>query len=261
MAMKSGFSYHTAFERAYSYDGVGNRVTATDHNAATTAYFADTSGTDTGGNVLNQYGKIDFPGAATIQPVHDADGNMTSGPVPGANGLDPGVPVPVNATLTWDGENRLVEAVVSGTTVTYLYDSQSRLISRSVGSSSTLYFYDGWNRIAEYVQNGSGHDLERSYLWGMDLSGSMQGAGGVGGLLAMSVHDTTTATFYPTFDGNGNVSEYINESGAKVAHFEYDPYGNLTVDSEDNADQFPYRFSTKPQDGTTGLYYYGYQIL
>jgi len=32
---------------------------------------------------------------------------------------------------------------------------------------------------------------------------------------------STSATFYPTYDGNGNVSEYINESGAKVAHFEY----------------------------------------
>jgi RHS repeat-associated protein len=77
----------------------------------------------------------------------------------------------------------------------------------------------------------------------------------------MTVHDTTTATFYPTYDGNGNVSEYIDENGAKVAHFEYDPFGNLTVDSESNAAAFPYRFSTKPQDLTTGLYYYGYRYL
>jgi len=44
-----------------------------------------------------------------------------------------------------------------------------------------------------------------------------------------------------------------------VAHFEYDPFGNLTVDSDSNAAQFPYRFSTKPQDLTTGLFYYGYR--
>jgi RHS repeat-associated protein len=93
----------------------------------------------------------------------------------------------------------------------------------------------------------------------MDLSGSMQGAGGVGGLLSMTVHDTTAATFFPTFDGNGNVSEYVNQSGARAAHFEYDPFGNLTVDSDENAAEFPYRFSTKPQDLVTGLYYYGYR--
>jgi RHS repeat-associated protein len=251
----------TAFERAYSYDGIGNRLTATDHNAATTSYFADTTGTAAGGNVINQYEKIEFPGSATIQPVHDADGNMTSGPVPGANGLNPGVPVPANSTLTWDAENRLVKVVVNSTTVEYDYDPQSRLISRTTGTTTTRYLYDGWNRIAEYENNGTGHTLKTSYLWGMDLSGSMQGAGGVGGLLSMTMHGTTPATFYPTYDGNGNISEYVNQSGVKAAHFEYDPFGNLTIDSENNASQFPYRFSTKPQDLTTGLLYYGYRWL
>jgi RHS repeat-associated protein len=40
---------------------------------------------------------------------------------------------------------------------------------------------------------------------------------------------------------------------------QYDPFGNLTVDEYMNADEFPYRFSTKPQDLVTGLYYYGYR--
>ena len=252
----------TAFERAYSYDGIGNRLSATDHTGSATNYFADTGGSTPGGNVLNQYAKIDYPGSNTLQPVHDDDGNLTTGPVPGVNGLTPGVPIPAGAALTWDAENRLVKAVVNSTTVHYDYDHQSRLISRSVGvspTSFTHYLYDGWNRIAEYETNGTGHTLKRSYLWGMDLSGSMQGAGGVGGLLSMTVHATATATFYPAYDGNGNVSEYVDQNGTKAAHFEYDPFGNLTVDSESNAGEFPYRFSTKPQDLTTGLYYYGYR--
>jgi RHS repeat-associated protein len=56
------------------------------------------------------------------------------------------------------------------------------------------------------------------------------------------------------------VSEYLNSTGQVIAHFEYDPFGNLTVDSENNAASFPYRFSTKPQDAATGLYYYGYRF-
>ncbi|MCU0794959.1 MAG: TIGR02594 family protein [Akkermansiaceae bacterium] len=55
------------------------------------------------------------------------------------------------------------------------------------------------------------------------------------------------------------MSDYVDQTGAAVAHFEYDPFGNLTVDSYNNAAAFPYRFSTKPQDGVTGLYYYGYR--
>jgi RHS repeat-associated protein len=63
----------------------------------------------------------------------------------------------------------------------------------------------------------------------------------------------------PHLRWKGNVSEYVSSSGVEVAHFEYDPFGNLTVDTHANAAQFPYRFSTKPQDGVTGLYYYGYR--
>lgn len=94
----------------------------------------------------------------------------------------------------------------------------------------------------------------------MDLSGSMQGAGGVGGLLCESqISNSQISNHFPTYDGNGNVSEYLNSTGQVIAHFEYDPFGNLTVDSENNAASFPYRFSTKPQDAATGLYYYTYR--
>ena len=44
-----------------------------------------------------------------------------------------------------------------------------------------------------------------------------------------------------------------------AAHFEYDPFGNLTAGTAANAEAFPYRFSTKPQDPVTGLLYYGYR--
>ena len=44
----------------------------------------------------------------------------------------------------------------------------------------------------------------------MDLSGTMQGAGGVGGLLTVSAHDPITgnnaSVHYPAFDGKGNKS-------------------------------------------------------
>jgi YD repeat-containing protein len=69
--------------------------------------------------------------------------------------------------------------------------------------------------------------LKNSYLWGPDLSGSMQGAGGVGGLLSVSEENGTT--FYATYDGNGNLSEYLDEDGGSVAHYEYDPFGRTVT--------------------------------
>jgi RHS repeat-associated protein len=90
----------------------------------------------------------------------------------------------------------------------------------------------------------------------------MQGAGGVGGMLSESSLITSNPiTFnssYPTYDGNGNVSEYLNSTGQVTAHFEYDPFGNTVVNT-DTSNQFAYRFSTKPLAFATGLYYYGYR--
>jgi RHS repeat-associated protein len=94
-----------------------------------------------------------------------------------------------------------------------------------------------------------------------DLSQSMQGAGGVGGLLAVTETPTSgaPATCYPLYDGNGNITEYINQSATVVAHYEYDPFGNTIVATEAKANDFNYRFSTKPLDSATGFYYYGFR--
>jgi RHS repeat-associated protein len=99
--------------------------------------------------------------------------------------------------------------------------------------------------------------LAKSFTWGIDLSGTLQGAGGVGGLLAVT---DSTGTYYPTYDGNGNISEYLNSTGAIAAHYEYDPFGKTTVATGPKANDFAHRFSTKPLDLTTGLYYYGYRF-
>jgi RHS repeat-associated protein len=86
----------------------------------------------------------------------------------------------------------------------------------------------------------------------------------VGGLLQLydygSSPPTTAKTFWPTYDGNGNVATLVNaSSGAFGAVYEYDPFGNYiragVLDStvQDN----PFRFSTKYADVETGLVYYG----
>jgi RHS repeat-associated protein len=156
-------------------------------------------------------------------------------------------------------------------TTYYLYDALGRRIMKSTGYSGdvrTYFVYDGWNLVAEYT--GANHyigtppaiTLIRTHAWGTDVSGSGQGAGGVGGLLATYIATGSPTGFYcPTFDGNGNVSEYIYDYyGTVAAHFEYDPFGRTLVDTDTN-NRFPLRFSTKYRDVETGLYYYGYRYF
>lgn len=103
-----------------------------------------------------------------------------------------------------------------------------------------------------------------SYTWGNDLSGSLQGAGGVGGLLAVCIASTcnsqpvTCNSYYPLYDHNGNVERYVARNGATVASFQYDAFGNTVASALMNSGthermNFSFRFSTKYWDVETGL--------
>ncbi|MBN8457692.1 MAG: RHS repeat-associated core domain-containing protein [Verrucomicrobia bacterium] len=157
-----------------------------------------------------------------------------------------------NSVHDYDGDGHARSRVPAGRP-----SRQNRLVSsRSVGvppTSTTRYLYDGWNRIAEYDGAGA---LQDTFTRGLDLSGSKQGAGGVGGFLSTRWASASGSPFYyPTYNGNGNISEYL----AAAAHFEYDPFGILTRLTGSNSTRFQHRFSTKPRDPDSGLCCYGYR--
>jgi RHS repeat-associated protein len=129
------------------------------------------------------------------------------------------------------------------------------------------FIYDGWNEVAEVVTTPQS-TTTNLYVWGLDLSGSLQGAGGIGGLLA-ATFDNTAALY--TYDANGNVSQLVSSDGSLLAHYEYDPFGKTIVSdgvprqSANSAtagllaQTNPFRFSTKHWNDATGLGYWGYR--
>ena len=174
---------------------------------------------------------------------------------------------------TWDGENRLIEmSPIAGVPaggrkqLAFAYDYQSRRISKSVSvwnaasgtydQSAVLEFvYDGWNLGAELSGSGS---LVRKYLWGLDLSGTPQGAGGVGGLLA-ETDVAAASTVFPAFDGSGNLAQAIKQDhGTVAADYEFGPCGEILTKAE-GAFANPMRFSGKYSDVEAGLVYYGFR--
>ncbi len=191
----------------------------------------------------------------------DADGNLTN------DG---------RWVFTWDAENRLTQMeshsdAPSGSKLKLLfgYDAQSRRISKVVSNwsgsawslvSSNRFLYDGWNPVG--ILNSSS-SLLASFTWGNDLNGSLQGAGGVGGLLfakTFSGGALQTASFYG-YDGNGNVMALVNAADGTVsAWYEYGPFGELIRGKGTVAEANPFRFSTKYQDNETDLLYYGYRF-
>ena len=131
----------------------------------------------------------------------------------------------------------------------YAYDHRGRMVSKTLCASAplrliktTTYIWDNWNIIREIVREGDTIAITDN-VWGLDLDGTLQGAGGVGGLLAVVRDD---GVFLPTYDANGNVNEYVSTNGEIVAHYDYSPFGEPLVASGPLAASFPHRFSTKP---------------
>jgi|GEM_PF-2111483 len=121
------------------------------------------------------------------------------------------------------------------------------------------FSYDGWNMICERVTCNPS-PVTNYYTWGLDLSGSLQGAGGIGGLvsaqLTKSPTNNPTTVFY-TFDGNGNVSECVTPAGEVVVILRASPVGAVVVSEGTFAEVNPWKFSTKYFDLETLLGYWG----
>lgn len=127
-----------------------------------------------------------------------------------------------------------------------------------IAISTNRYVYDGWNLIATLDSQSS---ILQSFTWGKDLSGSLQGAGGVGGLLSTIIHSGPNAgTYFYCFDGNGNVAALANAAnGTMAGQWEYDPFGNAIRASGPLAKANPFLFSTKFFDAEIGLYSYAFR--
>jgi RHS repeat-associated protein len=198
--------------------------------------------------------------------AHDEDGNL----------LHDG-----RWAYTWDGENRLIAvetraaAVTAGvprTKIEYAYDGRGRRIRQIVrtgwdGSAyaqavARRFLYDsGWNVLAEIDEAGA---VVRRCLWGLDVSGSREGAGGIGGLLVESLPATPGGALtdcFPFYDGNGNITGLLDAAGSEVARYEYGPFGETLRQSGPLAAANPWRWSTKWTEEATGLKDYGYRWL
>jgi RHS repeat-associated protein len=127
----------------------------------------------------------------------------------------------------------------------------------------TKYIYDGWNLIADLDDQDR---PRRTYAWGLDMSGSEQGAGGVGGCVFLTPWTLTGTvaqrgpSLFGVYDGNGNATSWrFADTGTVAAGFEYGPFDETLTARGDWAGAVPLRFSTKYTDAETGLLYYGYR--
>jgi len=175
---------------------------------------------NTSGTWVTNIIALNLPGTQTFQ--HDANGNLTN------DGT---------RAFFYDSENQLTNiTVASAWRSQFVYDGLNRRRVRreytwSGGAWSltneTRYVYDG----LLVLQERDGNNIPVvTYTRGLDLSGSLQGAGGIGGLLAMSDQRNsinTPANYYYHADGNGNITALLNSGNEIAARYLYDPFGNI----------------------------------
>lgn len=235
----------------YGYDAAWNMAKRT-NNTTVTSY------------TVNNLNQVTSDGSSL---GYDSNGNRTSGP---------GSPAAV--TYEYDDENQLTAVYVAGYwKQSYTYDGRQRVRVRSdytwingwYPNGEVRYVYDGMEIVQERT---SSNNPSVTYTRGVDLSGSLGGAGGIGGLLARSAHSSTTPYQLSTTanyhaDGNGNVTALADSTGSLVANYRYDPYGRTLASSGGSASANLMRFSSKPlwaanagSSSGGGLYYYGYRF-
>ncbi len=126
------------------------------------------------------------------------------------------------------------------------YDHLGRRVQKITPEATHTYFYDGWLLIKETRHPAAsrsrkareqletrhpaapqlGSDAAGSrvsmeddvieYYWGKDLSGSIGGAGGAGGLLYVKINGVI---YVPWYDAYGNIMGYCDAEGHGVARF------------------------------------------
>ena len=227
-----------AFANDYAYDPIGNRTSSAVYDGNGVAV-----GSTYTANALNQYTLRTDPEAAF---AYDDDGNMVSD---GA------------FAYAWNGENRMVLASNAQTVVTFAYDHQGRMVRKTVAHGNAdvravTCVWDGYNIVRETaLSNGVTSVTEN--VRGLYLDGTVQGVGGVGGLLAV-LRDGSA--FLAAHDANGNVTEYVAAAdGSVAAHYGYTPFGGTAAQSGVLAGTFTHRFSTKPWCEATQLYEYQFR--
>ncbi|WP_038171751.1 RHS repeat protein [Verrucomicrobium sp. BvORR106] len=145
---------------------------------------------------------------------------------------------------TWNGMGCLVkmerkadtgaESNLASEVITFKYDADRRRIKKErtlTYSDSTptrvetsKMIWSGWLPACEELSVNGGTASRRWFVWGRDVSGTWDGAGGIGGLVA--IEEEGGRRLLVVDDGLGNITALINQAnGDTVAKFDYTPFG------------------------------------
>ena len=158
--------------------------------------------------------------------THDADGNMTYGPIAGSAGVSP-----TFNNLTYNSRNQLT--IAAG--VSYNYDAEGRRRSFTDATGTTREVIDPSGKLLIRIQPGG---VKTYYVYGL-------------GLLYEADQANATKTYH--FDQVGSAIARTDDTGKVIGRAEYSAYGLITMKEGDMATPFLYNGQAGVQTDANGL--------
>jgi RHS repeat-associated protein len=194
---------------SYKYDAVGNR----------------TNRTSTVSGITNQTFAFNSNDQPTTD-VFDSNGNTRTN---------------CGNAFSYDAENHLTNATVSGTNIVIIYDGDGNRVQKIVGTTTNTFLVDDRNPsgYAQVLEEKTGASLTRTYAYGLDL---------------ISQRDVSSGTKnYYCYDGNGNTRFLTSTGGTITDTYAYDAFGDAITSTGTTANF--YRFSGEQYDPNLGFVY------
>src|SRR5579884_478871 len=169
------------------------------------------------------------------------------------------------------GANELSSMVVNGTqTTTYSYDADGNLMASTPGQSYTYNIKNQTTAIGSdnYTYSGATQD-ERvqinstSYVYSLLGLSSQTDSSGTTYYTRCSCSQLLDevkpdgSKYYYLFDGLGSVIGMTNSSGSLVNFYDYDPYGQILGQMEQNGLNNPWKYVSGFSEADTGLTKFG----
>ena len=222
-----------AYRYGYAFYDIGNREGSSE--CGTNFIYA--------ANNLNQYTSLGRGLRAAPQeefvPQYDLDGNQAL--VKTATGV---------WSVTYNGENRPIRWENGDTVITMSFDRMGRRVTKN----AQRFVYNGYLQIAD-VHSTNTTSNYNYYIWDPTEPVATRPL-----VWLRQAPDTLhQAPLFYTHDGNKNVSEVISFDGTLAAHYEYAPFGALTVSRGTSAAANSFRFSSEYAENDTATVYYNYR--
>jgi RHS repeat-associated protein len=231
------------YRYSYDFDEIGNRENSSERG--TNAVYA--------ANNLNQYTSIsNFASSAFLAaefiPQFDDDGNQTI--IKTSTGV---------WQVTYNGENRpvlwtLINSSTPNSSTPPLISMSFDRMGRRVTKNNQRFVYNGYLQIANFEHQTSSFKRQ-TFIWDptepvatCPLAWNFSAFESLNSLIS-----------YYTSDGNKNVSEVVSANGDIAAHYEYTPFGAVTVRRGGFAAANLWRFSSEYAEDDTATLYYNYR--